>query len=58
MIIRNSPRDTNNYIIVNSEISKILHKHGFIPKYIDNNEIYYEYSDELLLYMQNNKLFN
>ena len=41
MIIRRSPTNTEDFVMVKSEMSEKLHELGFIPKYIDNDCIYY-----------------
>ena len=60
MIIRNTPKNSDDYIVVDSNTSIILHKNGFYPRFISvkNNEyfIYYVKSDEILDFMQNNNL--
>lgn len=42
-MILGKPIDIENYVCVNSDISKILHKIGYIPIYreIDVDNIYY-----------------
>lgn len=56
MIIRQTPKDKDKYIAVNSDTSNILHKHGFYPKYIDNEFIYYVKSKELGQFIKENNL--
>ena len=60
MIIRNTPRNEENYITVDSNTSFILHKNGFYPKFIsvknDKYLIYYESNDDILKFMQDNNL--
>lgn len=51
MIIRKTPKNKNEYIIVNSDRSRILQENGFCPKYIDNESIYYVKSDEIVEFM-------
>lgn len=51
MIIRQTPKDKDKYIAVNSDASNVLHEHGFYPKYIDNEFIYYIKSKELIEFM-------
>lgn len=41
MIIRKSPTNIDDFIMVKSDISDKLCELGFIPKYIDNEWIYY-----------------
>lgn len=56
MIIRQTPKNKDKYITVNSDISNVLHKHGFYPKYIDNEFIYYVKSKELKQFIKENNL--
>lgn len=56
MIIRQTPKDKDKYIAVNSDTSNVLHKHGFYPKYIDNEFIYYVKSKELGQFIKENNL--
>ena len=39
MIIRETPKNAEEYIIVDSATSNILHQNGFCPKYINNKNI-------------------
>ncbi len=55
MIIRGTPRELDKYILVNGEMSIELHKNGFLPKYIDENGVYYLRSGEVLKFMEKNK---
>lgn len=52
MIRRSTPKNKENYIMVDSETSNILYAHGFIPKYMDFQAIYYIKSDELIEFMR------
>lgn len=56
MIIRQTPKNKDKYITVDSDISNVLHKHGFYPKYIDNEFIYYVKSKELKQFIKENNL--
>lgn len=56
MIIRQTPKDKDKYIAVNSDTSNVLHEHGFYPKYIDNEFIYYVKSKELGQFIKENNL--
>lgn len=56
MVIRQTPNYKEKYIQVNNDISNVLHKHGFYPKYIDNEFIYYVKSKELEQFMKENNL--
>ena len=58
MIIRQIPKNPNDYIVVNSETSTILHKNGFIPKYmsVSGDCIFYKKNTEILEFMQTNNL--
>lgn len=48
MIIRESPTNKDDFIMVNSEVSTKLLELGFIPKYIDNEWIYYIKNNKIL----------
>lgn len=56
MIIRQTPKYKDKYIAVDSGTSNVLHKHGFYPKYIDNEFIYYVKSKELGQFIKENNL--
>lgn len=56
MILRQTPKNINNYIMVDSEISNKLHQKGFYPKYIDNNGIYYLKTKEIIDYIRKEDL--
>ena len=47
MMIRQTPTNIENFVKVNSELSEKLHELGFIPRYIDNEWIYYEKTKEI-----------
>jgi hypothetical protein len=55
MIIRGAPKNKNNFILVDSETTLVLHKNGFIPMYIDENGIYYKKNKEILEFMERRK---
>lgn len=55
MIIRGAPKNKNNFILVDSETTKILHSNGFIPMYIDENGVYYKKNKEILEFMERRK---
>ena len=52
MIIRGTPKELNKYIVVNGDVSEILHKNGFMPQYIDGDDIYYLKDKEILEFME------
>ena len=52
MIIRGTPKNKDNYILVDSETTLVLHKNGFIPMYIDENGVYYKNNKEILDFME------
>lgn len=56
MIIRQTPKNKDKYIAVDSDTSNVLHEHGFYPKYIDNEFIYYVKSKELKQFIKENNL--
>lgn len=51
MLIRQTPKNKEKYIIVDSKVSQILQENGFYPKYMDNEAIYYVKSDEIVEFM-------
>ena len=51
MLIRQTPKNKEKYIIVDSEVSQILQENGFYPKYMDNEAIYYVKSDKIVEFM-------
>jgi hypothetical protein len=55
MIIRGAPKNKNNFILVDSETTLVLHKNGFIPMYIDENGVYYKKNKEILEFMERRK---
>ena len=48
MLIRQTPKNKEKYIIVDSKVSQILQENGFCPKYMDNEAIYHVKSDEIV----------
>ena len=56
MLIRQTPKNKEKYIIVNSKVSQILQENGFYPKYMDNEAIYYVKSDEIVEFMSKEDL--
>lgn len=56
MIIRETPKYKEKYIVVTSFVSNILNMAGFIPKYIDENYIYYTKDDKILKFMEKEDL--
>ena len=59
MIIRQIPKNPQNYIIVDSDTSTVLHKNGFIPKYmsVDGSCIFYKKDNKIIEFMNLNNLF-
>ena len=55
MIIRGTPKNKDNYILVDSETTLVLHSNGFIPMYIDENGVYYKKNKEILEFMDEGK---
>ena len=51
MLIRQTPKNKEKYIIVDSKVSQILQENGFCPKHMDNEAIYYVKSDEIVEFM-------
>lgn len=56
MLIRQTPKNKEKYIIVNSDKSRILQENGFCPKYMDNEAIYYVKSDEIVEFIKTNNI--
>lgn len=58
MIIRKTPSDISKYIIVTSDVNTILHKNGFIPKYMsfDGEFYYHDKTDDILSFIKSNNL--
>lgn len=58
MIIRKTPKNFNNYYIVNSDINVILHTNGFIPMYMSEGGNYYYYvkTEKIKDFIQKNNL--
>lgn len=56
MIIRQTPKNKENYIMVNSKVSQILQENGFYPKYMDNEAIYYVKSDKIVEFIKTNNI--
>ena len=58
MIIRKTPSDISKYIIVTSDTNVILHKNGFIPKYmsLDGGFYYYDKTDDIISFIKSNNL--
>ena len=50
--------DISKYIIVTSDVNIILHKNGFIPKYMsfDGEFYYHDKTDDILSFMKGNNL--
>lgn len=59
MIIRKIPKNPQNYIIVNSDTSVVLHKNGFVPKYmsLSGDCIFYKKDSQIIDFMKENNLF-
>ena len=48
MIIRDTPKDKNKYIIVkNKALNEMLQKIGYHPMFVDSNNVYYMKSNML-----------
>lgn len=48
MIIRRSPTNIEDFVMVKSDMSEKLHELGFVPKYMDNDWIYYVKNQAIL----------
>ena len=51
MIIRETPKNAKEYIIVDTITSNIVHKNGVDTKYMDNNFVDYVRSNEIIDFM-------
>jgi hypothetical protein len=58
MIIRRSPTNKEDFIMVKSEQSNKLIEFGFIPKYIDEDWIYYPKNEKISEILERSKLEN
>ena len=58
MLIRQDPKNLNDYIIVNSSISEILHSNGFKPMYMSLNgdKIYFKKEKNLMDFIYDNNI--
>ena len=56
MLIRQTPKNKEKYIIVDSKVSQILQENGFYPKYMDNETIYYVKSDKIIKFIKTNNI--
>ena len=56
MLIRQTPKNKEKYIIVDSKVSQILQENGFCTKYMDNEAIYYVKSDEIVEFIKTNNI--
>lgn len=56
MLIRGTPKVTDRYIRVNSEVSKQLHLNGFFPDYMDNEYIYYQKTNRIIEFLKEENL--
>ena len=56
MLIRQTPKNKEKYIIVDSKVSQILQENGFYPKYMDNEAIYYVKSDKIIEFIKTNNI--
>ena len=55
MVIRGTPKEINKYVIVVGEMATKLHKHGYFPKYIDEQGVYFDRNEEVLKFIEKNK---
>lgn len=58
MIIRKTPSDISKYIIVTPDVNVVLHKNGYMPKYMsfDGEFYYYDKTDDILSFIKSNNL--
>lgn len=48
MVIFGKPRNTLNYVCVNSDMCKVLHELGYYPVYRFKGEIYFTKTEEIV----------
>lgn len=58
MIIRKTPSNISKYIIVTPDVNIVLHKNGYMPKYMsfDGEFYYYDKTDDILSFIKSNNL--
>ena len=58
MIIRKTPKNIKNYLMVDSDTSVILHEHGYYPKYMsmDGKHYYYVKTENIINFINQNNL--
>ena len=56
MLIIQTPKNNEKYIIVDSQVTQILQENGFYPKYMDNEAIYYVKSDKIIKFIKTNNI--
>lgn len=52
MIFMNTPNNTKDFVVVNDEVSILLHSNGFIPMYRDLRFTYYRRNKEILDFLE------
>lgn len=52
MLIRETPKNPNNYIIVDNLTSQVLQMCGFSPKYMDDKYLYYIKDECIVAFME------
>lgn len=52
MIIRGTPTNLDDYILIDDKLELILNNNDFYPKYIDENGLYFLKSKELIEFME------
>lgn len=56
MLIRGKPKNIDNYICVDNNISNKLQKNGFKPHYLYNDKFWYLKTKDILEFMEVNNL--
>ena len=56
MLIRQTPKNKEKYIIVDSKVSQIIQENGFCPKKKKKKKIYYVKSDEIVEFIKTNNI--
>ena len=56
MVIRETPKNKENFIMVNNQVGNLLQTKGFIPKYMDFDYLYFVRTEELKVFMESEGL--
>lgn len=56
MVIRQTPKNPQDFIITDNEQGKILQNNGFMPLYMDKKKLYFEKTKELIEFMKSGEM--